>query len=136
MKISELFKESSQKPKPTRTKEIDPEDFDTLVSRVKKKAQSGEQETYYNPETGRYGVRPKKSVKENATAGGTSAGSIASIANPHISPGSARGKKSYTGSPGKSGTSAPPQPRAKKQSPTDNALDMKGTSIFGGPLKR
>jgi hypothetical protein len=67
---------------------------------------------------------------ETATAGATSAGNIASVANPHISPGPARGKKSYTGSPGKSGTKAPPQPKPKKQKPTDNALNMK-TSLFG-----
>ncbi len=74
---------------------------------------------------------------ETATAGATSAGSIATVVNPHISPGSARGKKSYTGSPGKSGTKAPPQPKPKAQKPTDNALDMKGVSLFGGPgIKR
>lgn len=69
-------------------------------------------------------------IFETATAGATSAGNIATVANPHISPGSARGKKSYTGSPGKSGTKAPPQPKPKAQKPTDNALDMK-TNIFG-----
>jgi len=67
---------------------------------------------------------------ETATAGATSAGNIATVANPHISPGKARGKTSYTGSPGKSGTKAPPQPKPKKQKPTDNALNMK-TNIFG-----
>jgi hypothetical protein len=67
---------------------------------------------------------------ETATSGATSAGSIASVANPHISPGPARGNKSYTGSPGKSGTKAPPQPKPKKQKPTDNALNMK-TNLFG-----
>lgn len=69
-------------------------------------------------------------LKETATAGATSAGNIATVANPHISPGKARGKTSYTGSPGKSGTKAPPQPKPKKQKPTDNALNM-GTSLFG-----
>lgn len=67
---------------------------------------------------------------EDATAGATSAGNIASVANPHISPGAARGKKSYTGSPGHSGSKAPPQPKPKKQKPTDNALDA-NTNIFG-----
>lgn len=76
-------------------------------------------------------------VGEAASAGATSSGNIATVANPHLSPGSARGKKSYTGSPGKSGTTAPPQPKPTQQSPTDNALNMKGTSIFGGPaIKR
>jgi hypothetical protein len=67
---------------------------------------------------------------ETATAGSTSSGNVASIANPHISPGSARGKSSYIGKPGQSGTKAPPQPKPKKQKPTDNALDLK-TSLFG-----
>ena len=71
-----------------------------------------------------------RELLETATAGATSAGNIATVANPHISPGKARGKTSYTGSPGKSGTKAPPQPKPKKQKPGDNALDMK-TSIFG-----
>ena len=70
-----------------------------------------------------------KEILESATAGSTSSGNIATVPNPHISPGKARGKKSYTGSPGKSGTKAPPQPK-----PVDNtgknALDMK-TNIFG-----
>lgn len=67
---------------------------------------------------------------ESATAGATSAANIGTVVNPHISPGSARGKKSYTGSPGQSGTKAPPQPKPKPQKPTDNALDSKG-NIFG-----
>ena len=71
-----------------------------------------------------------RDILESATAGATSAGNIATVANPHISPGKARGKTSYTGSPGKSGTKAPPQPKPKKQKPTDNALNMK-TNIFG-----
>ena len=36
---------------------------------------------------------------------------------------------------GKKGASARP-PKAKMQKPTDNALDMKGTSLFGAPIKR
>ena len=71
-----------------------------------------------------------KDLLETATAGSTSAGSIATVTNPHISPGSARGKQSYIGKPGQSGTKSPPQPKPKKQKPTDNALDMK-TSLFG-----
>ena len=69
-------------------------------------------------------------LHETATAGATSAANIATVANPHISPGAARGKKSYTGSPGQSGTKSPAQPKPKKQKPTDNALDM-NTNIFG-----
>jgi hypothetical protein len=74
---------------------------------------------------------------EAATAGATSSGSIATVSNPYFSPGKARGKKSYIGSPGQSGTKAPPQPKPRKQSPKDNALDMKNVSLFGGPtIKR
>lgn len=75
-----------------------------------------------------------KELLETATAGSTSAGNIASIANPHISPGKARGKKSYTGSPGRSGTKSPPQPKVvqpkTKAGTAKNALDMKA-SLFG-----
>jgi hypothetical protein len=74
---------------------------------------------------------------ETATAGATSSGNIGTVPNPHLSPGKARGKKSYTGTPGHSGTKAPPQPKPKKMPVGQNALDMKGVSIFGGPaLKR
>lgn len=73
-----------------------------------------------------------KLYAEDATPGSTSASSIATVINPHVAIGSARGKKSYTGSPGKSGTKAPKPPKSKMQKPTDNALDMKGVSIFGG----
>ena len=74
-----------------------------------------------------------KRIQETATAGATSAGNIASVVSPHIAIGKDRFKKSYTGSPGRSGTKAPNVPKPKKQKPTDNALDMKGTSLFGGP---
>ena len=76
-------------------------------------------------------------LKEYATAGATSAGSIATTVSPHIAIGPDRFKKSFTGTPGKSGTKAPRVPKAKKQKPTDNALNMKSASIFGGPaIKR
>jgi hypothetical protein len=55
-------------------------------------------------------------IHEEASAGATSAGNIASVANPHIT--------KYKG------------PKPKKQKPTDNALDMKNVSIFGGPQRR
>lgn len=71
-------------------------------------------------------------LNETATAGATSSASIGTVDAPHISPGKARGKKSYIGSPGKSRTRSPPQPKPKKQKPTDNALTMKGVSLFGG----
>lgn len=68
-------------------------------------------------------------ILESATAGATSAGNIAAVANPHLSPGKARGKKSYTGTPGRSGTKSPPQPKPANNT-GKNALDMK-TNIFG-----
>ena len=64
-------------------------------------------------------------------------------ANPtaNLSPGSARGKKSYTGSPSTgSGTKAPPQPKVIQPKNSDgtakNGLDMKGANLFGAPIKR
>jgi len=76
-------------------------------------------------------------IKEQATAGATSAGNIATLANPHVAAGPDRFKKSYTGTPGRSGTKAPNVPKAKMQKPTDNAILMPGTSLFGGPaIKR
>lgn len=75
-----------------------------------------------------------RELLETATAGATSAGNIASVEAPHLSPGSARGKKSYTGVPGQSGTKSPPQPKVKQPKKKDgtavNALDMKA-SLFG-----
>ena len=67
---------------------------------------------------------------EEATDGSTSSFDVGTVVSPHLSPGSARGKKSYTGKPGVSGTKSPPQPKPKKQKPTDNALDS-DTNIFG-----
>lgn len=80
-------------------------------------------------------------IGESATAGATSAANIGTVDAPHISPGPARGKKSYTGSPGKSGTKAPPQPKVVQPKNADgtakNGLDVKGASLFGGPtIKR
>ena len=85
----------------------------------------------------KYTIMRISELIETASDGATAAGSIASVDSPHLSPGKARGMKSYTGSPGQSGTKAPPQPKPKKQKPTDNALDMK-TNIFGAaaPIKR
>lgn len=76
-----------------------------------------------------------REIFESGTQGGTTSDMIGSIPNPHISPGSARGKKSYIGSPTTgSGTKAPPQPKVKQPKKKDgtavNALDMK-TSLFG-----
>jgi hypothetical protein len=82
-----------------------------------------------------------RDILESATAGATSAGNIAAVANPHISPGSARGKKSYTGSIATgSGTKSPAQPKVVQQKKSDGtakgAHELKGVSLFGAPLKR
>jgi hypothetical protein len=82
-----------------------------------------------------------REIFETATAGSTSSGNIATVVSPHIAIGKDRGKKSYTGSPGKSGTKAPDVPKAKQAKNPDgtakNALDI-NTNIFGGgsALKR
>lgn len=70
-------------------------------------------------------------VDETATAGATSSGNIATVVSPHIAIGDKKTRKKYGLTGG-----LPNPPKAKAQKPTDNALDMKGTSIFGGPLKR
>ena len=81
-------------------------------------------------------------ISENATAGATSAANVGTVVNPHHSPGKARGKKSYLGSPwgGQSGTKAPPQPKVVQPKKSDgtavNGLDMKGANLFGAPIKR
>ena len=84
------------------------------------------------------GATVHRSLEETASAGATSAASIGTVDAPHISPGKARGKKSYTGSPGTgSGTKAPPQPKVvqpkSKDGTAKNGLDIKGKSLFGGP---
>jgi hypothetical protein len=84
------------------------------------------------------GATVHKSLEETASAGATSAASIGTVDAPHFSPGKARGKKSYTGSPGTgSGTKAPPQPKVvqpkTKSGTAVNGLDIKSASLFGGP---
>lgn len=76
-----------------------------------------------------------REIFNEATDGATTSANIASIPNPHLSPGPARGKTSYIGKPGgPGGTKAPPQPKARQPKKRDgtaiNALDMK-TSLFG-----
>ena len=76
-------------------------------------------------------------ISETASAGATSAANIGTVVNPHLSPGKARGKKSYTGSMSTgSGTKSPPQPKVVQPKKSDgtavNGLDIKGTSLFGG----
>lgn len=83
--------------------------------------------------------KKSKKVAEAATTGATSSANVGTVPNPQLSPGPARGKKSYTGSPGQSGTKAPPQPKVKQPKTSAgtavNALDMKG-NIFGAPVRR
>ena len=79
--------------------------------------------------------------REQATAGATSAGNIATVASPHIAIGRDRFKKSYHGSPGKSGTKAPKLPKIVQPKNPDGtakgAHTLTGTSRFGGPgIKR
>lgn len=81
-------------------------------------------------------------ILETASAGATSAASIGTVDAPHISPGKARGKRSYLGSPTTgSGTKAPPQPKIVQPKNKDGTAkrpdQLKGVSLFGGPaLKR
>jgi len=76
-------------------------------------------------------------IREAASAGATSSGSIASVVSPHIAIGPDRFKKSYTGSPGRSGTRAPRVPTAYTPKNADGtargAHELTGTSLFGGP---
>ena len=61
---------------------------------------------------------------EDASAGTSASGSIATVVNPHIT------------NPYRSGAKKPKQVKPKLQKPTDNALDM-NASLFGGSvLKR
>jgi hypothetical protein len=75
-------------------------------------------------------------TNESASAATTSSANIGTVDNPQLSPGKARGKQSYIGSPGKSGTKAPPQPKVVQPKKSDgtavNGLDMKGANLFGG----
>ena len=76
-----------------------------------------------------------REIFETATAGATSAASIGTVVSPHLAIGKDRGSKSYTGSPGKSGTKAPAVHKVKQAKNADgtakNALDI-GNNIFGG----
>lgn len=83
----------------------------------------------------RTGEEPtSEAISETATAGATSAANIGTVDAPQLSPGKARGKRSYIGSPGKSGTKAPPQPKVVQPKTSAgtavNALDMKA-NVFG-----
>ena len=79
-------------------------------------------------------------VRENATAGSTSAGNISTVTSPHIAIGPDRFKKSFTGSPGVSGTKAPKFPKISQPKNANGtakgAHQLKGTSLFGGPIAK
>ena len=76
-------------------------------------------------------------IREQATAGATSSGNIATVVSPHIAIGRDRFKKSYTGTPGKSGTKAPKLPKiVQPKNPNGTAKGahaLPGVSLFGGP---
>ena len=82
-------------------------------------------------------------VREQATAGATSAGNIAAVNNTHVAIGKDRGKKSYTGTPGRSGTKAPKLPKIVQPKNPDGTAKGAQTgrldpniSLFGGSLVR
>lgn len=85
-------------------------------------------------------MKIKELFFEAGSAGATTSAAVASVPNPHIAIGPDRFSKTYTGSPGKSGTKAPRPPKAKQPKKPDgtavNALDMKNTSLFGGSFVR
>jgi hypothetical protein len=79
-------------------------------------------------------------IKEQATPGSTSTGNIAAVVSPQVAIGSDRFKKSYTGTPGRSGKRAPRVPTAyTPKNSNGTALgshELTNTSLFGGPLVR
>jgi len=81
-----------------------------------------------------------KELIETATAGATSSANVGTVVSPHLAIGKARGNKSYTGSPGKSGTKAPKPPKTVQKKNSDgtakNALDMNNNIFGGGAVKR
>jgi len=84
---------------------------------------------------GSKGFEVKENVAETATAGATSSAMGGTLENPAaVTLGKAKGKKSYTGTPGHSGTKAPPQPKVVQPKTADgtakNGLDIKA-NIFG-----
>jgi|TARA_B100001094_G_C18075805_1_gene742552 hypothetical protein len=77
-------------------------------------------------------------VREYATAGATSSGNIASVTSPHVAIGKDRFSKSFTGSPGRSGTKAPRLPKIVQPKNPDGtakgAHRLPGVNLMGGPL--
>ena len=64
-------------------------------------------------------------VQEQATAGATSAGNIATVTSPHIAIGKDRFSKAYSGSPGRSGTRAPRLPKIVQPKNCSSLVDRK-----------
>ena len=80
-------------------------------------------------------------IREQATAGATSSGNIATVVSPHIAIGRDRGNKSYTGTPSVSGTKAPRLPKIVQPKNPDGtakgAHNLPGVNLMGGPaIKR
>jgi hypothetical protein len=104
--------------------------------RLKEKYSTPEKSTEKPPmpqSTNPYEIH-KRHVGEDATAGATSSANIASVPNPHLTVGNSN--KAYTGSPGKSGTKRPVQPKMQMQKPGTNALDSNNNIFGSGALKR
>jgi len=78
-----------------------------------------------------------RDIIESATGGATNTASVGTLVSPQVALGKKNiGKKSYTGSPGKSGTKAPKVPKVVQPKKSDgtavNGLDIKGANLFGG----
>ena len=131
MKIKELLEATSAKPRNFVAKNARATTSGAGAHKDKKKAEK------------QGNVKHKKDLiplAEDPSAGTTNTNSIGTVVSPHIAIGKDRKNKSYSGSPGKSGTKAPAVPKAVQAKNSDgtakNALDLKSTSVFGGPLKR
>ena len=79
-----------------------------------------------------------KKLGEQATAGATSAGNIATVTSPHIAIGKDRFSKAYSGSPGRSSTRAPRLPKIVQPKNPDGtakgAHNLPNVNLMGGPL--
>jgi hypothetical protein len=76
-------------------------------------------------------------LSETATAGATSAANVGTVVSPQVAIGKKNiGNKSYTGTPGHSGTKAPKVPKVVQPKTSAgtavNALDIKNGNLFGG----
>jgi len=75
-----------------------------------------------------------KEIFVESTAGAMTSADVGTVVSPHIAIGKDRSNKSYTGTPGRSGTKAPKLPKVQqsknKNGTAKNALDMK-TNVFG-----